>query len=152
MILAASALLEPAYKRFGDRHGALVKSNAFHVVRVLRTFLIVNIGWYFDRCARAGDAFSMLARTVTDFRPAQVSGELLLALGLSGRDLFILALATLILFAVSLAQERGTQVRAWLLGRPLALRWLLLLAFILFTLATLVSGSAGTGSFMYAVF
>ena len=152
LILAASALLEPVYKRFGDRHGALVKSNAFHVVRVLRTFLIVNIGWYFDRCTRAGDAFAMLARTVTDFRPAQVSSELLLALGLSSRDLFILALATLLLFAVSLAQERGAQVRAFVLSRPLALRWLLLLGFILFILATLVSGSAGTGSFMYAVF
>ena len=152
LILAASALLEPAYRRFGDRHGALVKSNAFHVVRVLRTFLIVNIGWYFDRCARASDAFSMLARTVADFRPAQVTGELLLSLGLSGRDLFILAMATLPLFAVSLAQERGAQVRAFVLSRPLPLRWLLLLALILFTLATLVSGSAGTGSFMYAVF
>lgn len=152
LILAASALLEPAYRRFGDRHGALVKSNAFHVVRVLRTFLIVNIGWYFDRCARASDAFSMLARTVADFRPAQVTGELLLSLGLSGRDLFILAMATLLLFAVSLAQERGAQVRAFVLSRPLPLRWLLLLALILFTLATLVSGSAGTGSFMYAVF
>ena len=152
LILAASALLEPAYRRFGDRHGALVKSNAFHVVRVLRTFLIVNIGWYFDRCARASDAFSMLARTVADFRPAQVTGELLLSLGLSGRDLFILAMATLLLFAVSLAQERGAQIRTFVLSRPLPLRWLLLLALILFTLATLVSGSAGTGSFMYAVF
>ena len=119
---------------------------------MLRTFLIVNIGWYFDRCARASDAFSMLARTVADFRPAQVTGKLLLSLGLSCRDLFILAMATLLLFAVSLAQERGAQVRAFVLSRPLPLRWLLLLALILFTLATLVSGSAGTGSFMYAVF
>ena len=27
-----------------------------NVFRVLRTFVIVNIGWFFDRCATAGDA------------------------------------------------------------------------------------------------
>ncbi|MDO5377115.1 MAG: MBOAT family O-acyltransferase [Clostridia bacterium] len=153
LVLAASALLDPAYRRFDERHAGLVKSRGFHLLRVLRTFLVVNIGWYFDRCERAGDAFAMLARSVTDLRAAQLADSAVLArLGLTGRDWGILLIATLILFAVSLAQERGVKVRDWVLARPLPVRWLLLLTFILFVLGTHVISGAGTDSFMYAVF
>ena len=152
VILAASALLEPAFHRFGERHAALVKSSGFHVLRVLRTFLIVNIGWYFDRCTRAADAFSMLARTVLGWNGAQLDAALLTSLGVSPRDMGILLLGTALIFAVSLAQERGVQVRSWLLERPLPVRWALLLTFILFILGTLVTGATGADGFMYAVF
>ncbi len=153
LVLAASALLEPAWRRFGERHAALVKSRGFHILRVLRTFLIVNIGWYFDRCERAGDAFAMLARSVTDLRAWQLAdGAVLARLGLTTRDWGILLIATLILFCVSLAQERGVRVRDWVLARPLPARWLLLLLFVFFVLGTYVGTSTGTGSFMYAVF
>ena len=152
IILAASALLEPVFHRFGERHAALVKSSGFHILRVLRTVLIVNIGWYFDRSARAADAFSMLARTVLDWNGAQLDTVLLTSLGVTPRDTGILLLGAALIFAVSLAQERGTQVRSWLLERPLPVRWALLLAFILFILGTLVTGASGADSFMYAVF
>lgn len=153
LVLAASALLDPAFRRFGERHAALTGSRAFHCFRVLRTFLIVNIGWYFDRCERAGDAFAMLVRSVTGLRAGQLGDSAVLAaLGLTGRDWGILLIATLLLFAVSLAQERGVKVRFWVLARPLPVRWLLLLALILFVLGTYVGTATGTGSFMYAVF
>ena len=79
-----------------------------------------------------------------------VTGFSLSSQGLA--DLRVLALATLLLLFVSLAQERGAQVRTWLLNRPLVLRWALLLLFLLFILGTLVTGASGADSFMYAVF
>ena len=151
LILAASALLEPAYKRFGEKHAALVSTRRFHVFRVLRTFLIVNIGWYFDRALRAGDAFAMLGKTV--FAPgfAQLSSGTLLTLGLTRYDFGVLAIAAAILFAVSLLQERGMHVRERIFALPLPLRWAILLAFTLFVLGTFTLGT-GTDGFMYAVF
>ena len=150
LILAASALLEPAYRRFGDRHGALVKSNAFHVVRVLRTFLIVNIGWYFDRCAHLSDAFSMLLRTFTQPMFSQLTDGTLLTLGITGAGFAILAASTVILFAVSAMQERGIGVRSYVLSRKLPVRWALLYAMILFVMLFYVP-NALTG-FIYAAF
>ena len=152
LILAMSAFLEPAYKRFADGHEALCASRGFHVVRVLRTFLIVNIGWYFDRCARAGDALSMLGRTVFAPGLAQVRAGALLTLGLSVQDFSTLAAATLLLFAVSLLQERGVHVREAILRRPLPIRWALLIAFALFMLSAFVTGSGYDSGFLYAVF
>ena len=147
LILAASALLEPAYKRFGDTHAQLVHSRRFHVFRVLRTFLIVNIGWYFDRALRAGDAFLMLIKTV--FAPgfAQMTDGTLLTLGLTGYDFAVLAIGVIILFTVSLLQERGMHIRERLFALPLPARWALLLTFTLFVLCTFTL-SAGTDGFM----
>ena len=151
LILAASALLEPAYKRFGDAHAALVKSRGFYLFRVLRTFVIVNIGWYFDRALRGADAFAMLFKTAFMPRHYQLTDGTLMALGLSGYDFGVLAIATLILFTVSLLQERGMKVRDCLFALPIVLRWAILLAFTLFVLGTFTLGT-GTDGFMYAVF
>ena len=152
LILALSAFLEPAYKHFHDNHPRLCDSRGFHVVRVLRTFLIVNIGWYFDRCMRASDAFAMLGKTLFAPRLSQVRAGALLRLGLSAQDFGILAVATALLFAVSLLQERGVRVREAILAQRLPIRWALLLAFALLLLATFVTGSGYDSGFLYAVF
>ena len=152
VILAFTALLEPLYKKMNDRLPRLTSSKAFHVFRVLRTFLIVNIGWYFDRCERASDAFAMLHKTLFAFNAQQLSGGMPKALGLAARDYHILLLAALLLFVVSFMQERGVKIRDFVLSRPLALRWAMLYAFILFVLATFGGPNVASSGFMYAVF
>ena len=151
LILAASALLEPAYKRFGETHERLVASRGFYLFRVLRTFVIVNIGWYFDRAIRGSDAFIMLFKTAFVPRFAQLSSGTLLTLGLSSYDFGVLAIATVILFTVSLLQECGMKVRDSIFALPLPARWAILLTFTLFVLGTFTLGT-GTDGFMYAVF
>ena len=150
VILAASALLEPAYKHANERLGRLTRTRGFHVLRVLRTFLIVNIGWYFDRCARASDAFAMLGRTVSAPRLSQLTDGTLLTLGLKAGDYRILAVSTAILFAVSLLQERGVSIRTSVLRLPTPVRVLLLYGFMYFVLAAFAG--AESAGFMYAIF
>ncbi len=150
VILAVSALLEPAYKRFGERHAALTASRRFYVFRVLRTFLIVNIGWYFDRCLHLTDAFAMLFKTLTAPRLSQLTDGTLLSLGLTAGDYAVLAGALVILVFVSVMQERGHAMRNWLMARRLATRWLLLYILLFYTAFFFVP-KAATG-FLYAVF
>lgn len=65
----------------------------------------------------------------------------------------MLVLATLLLFSVSLAQERGADVRAWVLRLWLPVRWLILIGGIV---CVLVFGIWGSGfseaSFIYYQF
>jgi len=153
VILAFSALMEPAYKRWNTAHEKLSASSAFHVMRVLRTFVIVNIGWYFDRCAHGMDAIRMLGITLTDWRGGQLTMDLIGTLGVASHDFYLLALCTVLLFAVSLVQERGVIVRNWLSERNLLVRYLVL---ILGVVAVLVFGVYGSGfdeaSFIYYQF
>ena len=152
VILAFTALVEPVYKRMNDRLPRLTASGGFHVFRILRTFLIVNIGWYFDRCVRVSDAFAMLHKTFFAFNAQQLFDGTLDTLGLAAKDYRILLVATIILFVVSFMQERGVKIRDFVLSRPLALRWALLYAFIFFVLATFGGSNVAASGFMYAVF
>ncbi|MGN0773360.1 MAG: MBOAT family O-acyltransferase [Candidatus Ventricola sp.] len=142
VILAFSAPMEPAYKAWNAAHAGLAASKPFHVFRVLRTFLIVNIGWYFDRCAHGADALRMLRTTLCDPRPAQLTEKLLRTIGLPRADAALLLLCTALLFAVSLVQERGVVLRDWVSRQQLPLRWLVL---ILGVAAVLVLGVYGSG-------
>ena len=142
VILAVSALLEPAYRRFGERHAALADSRGFHVLRVLRTFVIVNIGWFFDRCASASGALRMMGAVLCSPQAGQLTGQMLAALGLPAADAWVLSLSAALLFAVSLAQERGRDVRGWVLSRPLPLRWAIIIGAVV---AVLLLGVWGSG-------
>ena len=150
LILAASALAEPIWKRFGERHPQLVESGGFHVFRILRTFWIVNVGWFFDRSAHVGDALVMLGRTITKPMVAELADGTLFTLGVTGADYAILAAAALILFAVSVVGERGADVRSRVMAQPLVKRWLLLYGLLFFTMLFYVPNSMA--SFMYAAF
>ena len=152
VILAFTALVEPVYKRMNDRLPRLTASGGFHVFRILRTFLVVNIGWYFDRCVRVCDAFAMLHKTFFAFNAQQLFDGTLDTLGLAAKDYRILLIATILLFVVSLMQERGVKIRDFVLSRPLALRWAVLYAFIFFVLATFGGSNVAASGFMYAVF
>lgn len=142
VILACTALMEPVYKRMNAALPRLTTSKVFHVFRVLRTFLIVNIGWYFDRCARGMDAFRMLKTTAADPRWAQLTMEQIGALGIPAPDWGVLIAGTILLFLVSLAQERGAVVRDWVVARRLPLRWLIEIGAIV---AILLLGVYGSG-------
>ncbi len=151
-ILAASALLEPLYRRAHEAMPVLKKSRAFYLFCVLRTFVIVNIGWYFDRCERFSDSFVMLRKTFLDWRGAQLFDGTLMTLGVTAHDYSLLALSTALLFGVSLAQERGVQARAWLGRQKTPVRWALLYAMLLFVLYAAVSAPGAADAFMYAIF
>ena len=150
VILAASALLEPAAKRFNERHARLTASRGFHVFRVLRTFVIVNIGWYFDRSPDFRDALSMLWRTFTQPCLSQLTDGTLLSLGLTRMGFVLLAVCTLVLFTVSLLQERGVHIRDSLDALPLPVRWLLL--YMLAGMILMFSVTGATQTFIYAMF
>ncbi|MDO5378719.1 MAG: MBOAT family O-acyltransferase [Clostridia bacterium] len=153
LILAFTALMEPVYKRWNARLPRLTASKGFHVFRILRTFAVVNIGWYFDRCARGADALRMLKTTLTAPHVEQLSFKTLPALGIARPDGYVLMLATLLLFAVSLAQERGVHMRDWVLRLWLPARWLILIGGVV---SVLVLGIWGSGfneaSFIYYQF
>lgn len=150
VILAASALLEPVYKRFVERHAGVLNSKGFYVFRVLRTFVIVNIGWYFDRALCLKDAFSMLRKTICVPRWEQAADGTLLALGISAGNFMVIFVALIILFTVSVMQERGIHVRKWIMERPLAVRWGLLYGLMIFTMLFYAPDEV-TG-FIYAAF
>lgn len=128
LVLAVSSLLEPVYKSWNDRHSALSSSKAFHIVRVIRTFIVVNIGWFFDRSSHPAQAMRMIASLFTQFDSAAITPAFFEAAKLAAADGVILACALMLVLLISLLREHGVDVRAKIAAGPYLPRLALMLA------------------------
>ena len=152
LVIAGAALLEPLFDRMKTALRVNVHSRGWRVFQILRTFAVVNVGWYFDRALTVRAGADMLVRTFARPDIAALGQGILLQLGLTGRDFLVLAVATAVLFFVSVLQERGFSIRTGLDARPLWLRWTCYTGLLIAVLGLAAQGTDLTGGFLYAQF
>lgn len=152
LLIAGSNLLAPLYPAWASACHVNVQSKGWKVVQILRTFLLVNISWYFDRAVSLPAAWIMIKNTFAEFSFRTFSDGSLFAFGLDRKDYFVLLLGCLVLFIVSLIQEQGINVREAISKQVLVLRMAIYLALI-FSIPLLgYINTAGGGGFLYAQF
>lgn len=150
VIIALSNLLKPYYAKLAQECHVNTDSKGWKVVQMIRTFILVNIGWLFDACATAGLAFQAMGAVFHNFRLTILTDGSLYQLGLAKRDWRILLIAVIILFITSVMKEKGIRLRDFIAERPLVLRWAVYLVLVF---ATAPFGYVGsTTEFMYAQF
>ncbi len=150
--LALSAVMEPAFKAWNERFPRLRDNGAWRVFQILRTFFIVCVGYYFDRAASVKDALYMLINTVNAPLFGQLTDGTLTSIGIILYDYAVLAAALALLFAVSLAQERGVKLREWIDTKPIAVRWGVVYALFIAVVLFAYININETESFLYAAF
>lgn len=151
LIIAISSLLAPLYRKGFKKFHINPKSGAWHIVEILRTFLLVNISWYFDMAVSLSAAFAMMKSTVTGFSLATLTDGSLMMLGLDKLDYMILAMGCLVVFLVSFLQERGIKIRESLGRKPLVIRWAVY-GMLVFGIPMFGYVMTTTGGFIYAQF
>ncbi len=150
IIIAASNLLKPVYGKMFEVTHINSESKVWGLVQVIRTFILVNIGWLFDGCATAGLAFKALGRIFVNFNMSVLSDKSLLKMGLNIRDWEVFGVALIILIIVSVLKEKGVKIRDKVSSMPLVLKWAL---YIILIFAPAPFGFVGsTTEFMYAQF
>ena len=87
IIIAFSGLMAEHYRNWKKKFNITGKENWYHVFMIIRTFILVNISWFFDRAATVGQAFHMMKLSVTKFAPSQL---LLIPAGKEGTALRVL--------------------------------------------------------------
>ena len=117
IIIALSDLLAPAFTGIAKKLKINTQTGAFHVFRILRTFFIVNIGWYFDRIEDVAASFTALRLSFTSFRAGEFflavrdtlfnsdTGKPLYAAG----SLLVALLSIIVVFTVSILREKGKE-------------------------------------------
>jgi D-alanyl-lipoteichoic acid acyltransferase DltB (MBOAT superfamily) len=154
IIIGFSELMAVSYKNAKTRLHINDKSRGWKVFMVLRTFLLVNISWFFDNAKTVPQAFAMMRNAVTHFTPSLL---LTVPVGPGGSTSFtkyaltILAFACIVLFVVSLLTEKGVNIPAYLLQRPFLVRIFVYLL-LLIMLPALGQPPVQTGGFIYAQF
>ena len=77
---------------------------------MVRTFLIVLVGYYFDIANDFTSAIKMMWVSITDFHFSELrTAEFFKALTIDKRNFMLIGLATVVLLIVSIIQERSSQ-------------------------------------------
>jgi len=96
------------------------------------TYALVCIGWYFMRADGFKAALRILQHTFSQFLTGSLNSGAALNIGLDDQEIAVLVFSVLVLLLVEINQERGIQVRHKISQMPIALRWGLYLAAIMF--------------------
>ena len=140
-------LLDGVFKKIRDALRIKDTNFAYRVFCIIRTFFIVTVGRVFSRAGSFLTAVSMLGAC---FSPTPAGQPGLYELGVDENGMTVLLIATLILFAVSVIQESGYEVRALIAKCPLPVRWILYIAGIVSILIYGVYGKGlESGAFIY---
>lgn len=151
LVIAASDLLTPVWDRLNRALHVNMEGRAHRVFCIVRTFIVVNIGWYFDRIVGAGDLATCFYNTVFNFQAGLFVPEMMnLTDSLQMTALPLAFAATVFVFVISVLKERGHDVAGAILDWPAPARGLLY-AFVIVAVASSFM-FATAGGFMYANF
>lgn len=152
IVIALSDMFRPLTQALATFLHIKQEGKGYHIFSILRTFIVVNIGWYFDRIESFDHAISALVTSVCSFRADAFMQGLALA-GSIDKKLFSFALCAcviVVVFFVSLCEERGCDRYLLFVSRPLWVR-VTFSIFIGFIFISSFIMNAG-GGFMYANF
>lgn len=134
--------MEPLYRRFYDRFPGLRDNAAWTFFRIARTFLFVGALCMFDYYGSVGTVGKVFVSMFTRFKLSVLYDGSLLELGLSNVDYMILLLSLLLVFFVSLFQEKGLAIRESIASLAFPVRFVLWYGLFL---AVLLFGAYGIG-------
>ena len=134
-IIMLSALLGPVYEK--SRNALHIKSDAawWQLFQMLRTFIIVLIGYVFDIAENFTNAMQMMHLMLTD-QSRSVFFEQLPALGMQKNECLVVAVCSLLLLYISIRLEKtALDTPAELLERRSGIiQWIALFGFIMLIL------------------
>lgn len=157
LVIALSDICSPAFSGLGTALHFRADTRGGRAFCIMRTFLIVNIGWYFDRIERFGDCLHAFYVSVVPgmIRFSELGhtlrAVLLDANVISGKGILLAAAGILVMTVVDILHERKRTVYDLLAVYPRAVRWSVFYAgMLLIQLA--VDFSNASSAFLYAGF
>lgn len=155
-IIMLGILIQPLLDALTDRLHIKRESFFFRLWQMFRTFLIVLVGYVFD----VAPDFEQAMRTIGVFFTGQNLSQgfdQISKLGIDAVGYVIILVCTLIIFAVSLIQEKyepkGENIRTLLDRRPFAVRWIVIfLAVIIIAVFGVYGSGYSAAKFVYTQF
>jgi len=144
VLIVLGIIFKPLFEKLITLFHINAQSTYWKAFRMLRTFILINIGWAFDDVTDLQMSASMLKQLFMFD-----TGNLISNLSLGKFNIYIVLFFTLILLIVSIAKELKIEVRKKIASFPIVIRWPIYL-FLIFSI--LLFQSFSTGNFIYAQF
>lgn len=139
ILIYMASLLLPFTNNILSKLKINTSSRYFKIVQIIRTFFLVVIGEIFFRAKGLKVALSMLKRIFTNFYSPTTKPFYTV---METPDIVISIISILIVFCISLAMERGVNIRDKIFEKKLVYRWMIIYAIILFII---IFGAYGYG-------
>jgi len=155
LVIMISTLLTPVYERALAGLHINAKSWAWQLFQMVRTFIIVLVGYYFDIAPDFSGAIDMMRRSVTDCHLSALSLDALHSIGISLSDCAVIFYGMLVMLYFSIRLERtGLEAPGDLIAkRPAWLQWAVILIGVLSVIVFGMYGSGAEGTdFVYMGF
>ena len=132
----------PLFEKFHAKFPGLKETKGYGIFEMTRMFWLMNLIRACDLFPNVGEYFRRVGSVFTTFNWHILWDGTMMKLGLSGLDYAVLSGSIVVLFAVSLFQEKHGSFRKALAEKPAALRYALI--FTMF-LVVILMGSYGIG-------
>lgn len=144
-IIMVSTLLEERFGIIKKRLKISDKNKCFIAFQMIRTFIVVLVGYYFDIAADFSSAMEMMFKSITDFHITEIFTRAYFSvIGLPIRELMLVMLCTGVLLIVSILQERSKQtLRSVICTKGFAIECFV---FLLLFFSVVVFASYGPGT------
>ena len=154
-VIALSDILKPVFQNINKKLHINDKSKGWHLFQIIRTFIIVNIGWYFDRITDVKKSFIYLKNTFVHFgNPLLLASkdymnQILGNISDFQSHIMLVFIGSMIIFIISILKENKIDVYKEIQKRNIAVRWLAYYIPLILIILSL-SFSSGDVGFMYA--
>lgn len=150
IIFTAGILAEPLIQRILKKLKINREGNGYSLFQIIRTDIFIVFGLMLFRADTVSDMISMLVSVIKGFN---LNIGACIDTGVSLIDFAIIALGILVIFIVSLRQEKGRNVSEEIINLSIGKKYLIYFAFIAFILFFGVYGSSYTMQpFVYGQF
>lgn len=149
VVIALSDMLRPYCETLASALHINLKSHTYYVFSIVRTFIVVNIGWYFDRIVDPNLSIAALTRTVFAFNADAFASQLGGILYRNEIAFTLACIGCVLVFCTSVFSERGIDVASFICTKHVIWRYgmyLILGALVLLAIAV----TKTQGGFMYA--
>ena len=134
-------VLEPVWIKLRALFKVDKNTKWFSVFQMTRTFLLMSFAFLFFNSDGFFSALSMIGSVLTTWNPWILWDGSLLQLGLELKEWVVLILSLTLLWIVSVMQQKGN-VREWLAGKNIVIRWMVLYALVFWVI---LMGNYGPG-------
>jgi D-alanyl-lipoteichoic acid acyltransferase DltB (MBOAT superfamily) len=142
VIMTLGMMLEPAFRKLEKALHINTEAFSWRLFQILRTFALICVAGLMITLPNVQDFFWAMKEMVLKFNIGVLFDGALLHPGLNQKEWHMLTVALLVLFAVSLLQERGVKIRQTLARQNYVFQWLVTAALVL---AILIFGAYGEG-------
>lgn len=134
LYIVLGEVCEPLNKKIRSKLHMTEKSRFWNVFRMVRTFFLITIAFVFFRAESVGCALAMLKSMFTTWNPQIFVNSDIFAMGLDWIEFSIAVISLLMLWGVSLLQNRGIKIRESIGKKKLPVRWIIWYALLFYVI------------------